>query len=324
LWILTRKKWFRRSQPDSGPLGGPEAAVILQDLRQGDLHSLSTLLEGARQGRWGRRDVYCNLLSEAAPDSLLDAWCEADEYEPLAFLVRGRARIARAWQARGNAPAAFLGEDAWQEVTMRMMAAERDLLRAAELDPADPTPWSYLITVGTTLGYDRPAIDHFFAQAVHRDPEHFGAHQRMLQHVCEKWHGAPFEALHFARRVEAASSAGSLLPILIVDAYIEHWLFLRDFMHMAKEAKACLRDPAAQTECQRAYDRSLAGPGRHTSEYAVIARNIAATWFYLIGDRERLRREVGVIRRAFTPDPWAYLEEPAAAYARAVQYAGSP
>jgi len=324
LGVVRALRGRRRAQdprPDPAPIGGTEAERVLRDLRDGDLHSLGELLLTARHGQWDKRDLYCNLLAEAAADPLLDAWCEADESEPLAFLVRGRARIARAWEARGNAPAAFLTEEAWQEVTIRMMAAERDLLRAAELDPADPTPWSYLITVGTTLAYPRPVVDNCFRQALARDAEHFGAHQRMLQHLCEKWHGDSGEALVFARNAAATCSTASDLPILIIDAHIEHWLYLRDFERLSRDAKAALRESGTLDECLNAYERSLGSASSDSRASTMLARNIAATWFYLVRDRKRLRQELAKIRNAWTADPWAYLEEPQAAYARATQYA---
>jgi hypothetical protein len=303
--------------PGQAPLGGPEAARVRGDLKRGDLSSLKQLLE---QGGADDRDFFCDLRAGKARQPLLDQWCAQEPGSAVARLVRGRALVERAWDARGHGTADSVDDRGWELFFDYLKQAEQELQRAAELDAGDPTPWAFLIEVARGLQQDKEVARRRFQEAVRRDPEHWGAHSQMLSFLCKKWHGSHEEMFDFARRASSQAGEGSDLGTLVIKAHIERWLYY-SFDDDKKGAAGYLKDAAAVQECQAAYARSLASAQLRVRRSTILARNTAAMWFFLVRDKQHLRLEIPHIGNAYSNYPWCYWDEPAKAYGEASQYA---
>jgi len=303
--------------PGQAPLGGPEAARVRADLKRGDLASLKQLLS---QGGPDDRDFFCDLLAGQVRQPLVDQWCNAEPDSALAHLVRGRALMERAWDARGHGTADSVDDRGWERFFEYLRQAEQELEQAAGLDPGDATPWAYLIEVARGLQQDKEVAQQRFREAAQRDPAHWGAHSQMLSFLCEKWHGSHDEMFDFARQASTRAGEGSDLGTLVIKAHIERWLYF-SFDEDEKGAAAYLKDPKAIQECQAAYDRSLASPQLRPRRSTILARNAAAMWFFLVRDKQRLRLEIAQIGNAYSTSPWCYYDDAARAYGEASQYA---
>jgi hypothetical protein len=305
----------------SGGLGGQQAKQIRSDLKRGDVSSLQALLQETRGQDWDAHTFYCDVLARSAPDHLLQSWCEQAADQALPFLVRGRASIERAWDARGGGSAGQVTDESLRRFKSLLQAAERDLLQAAQADPANPAPYAFLLKVANGLSQGREQASEYFDATIQRDPENFEAHVNMLTVLCEKWQGSHDLMFDFARSRAAAASEGSDLRLLPVLAHIERWLYFSFFDEDDKAANAYLKDSKVLEECLAAYGQSLASPNLRPRSSTVLARNIAAFWFFLAKDKRKLQAEIAQIGNAFSEHPWRYWDTPAKAYAEASQWA---
>jgi hypothetical protein len=312
------------SAPGQQPIGGAEAREAEIAMRSGDLGPFRQLVAAPQTGgSWDDRDFFCELLAPKITRQALDAWCGGQGSQAdlgLAHLARGRALIERAWEARGRGTADSVTEEGWQKMHERLQRAEQDLLRAAELDPTDPTPWAYLLTVAKGLNHDRATAEGWFQEAVRRDPTHYGAHTRMLSFLCEKWHGSHELMFSFARQAADNAPDGSDLITIVIDAHIERWLYF-SFDEDEKGAGQYLKDPLAKQECLAAHQRSLGSPQLQVRRSTIYARNVAAMWFFLAREKRPLQMEIALIGNAYSTYPWCYWDEPERAYSEASKYA---
>lgn len=321
IFVVVYTKALRKKHggtlPGQAPLGGPEAKRVSADLKRGDLASLEQLLS---QGDADDRHFYCDLLAPLARQVQVDQWCAQQPGSAVAHLVRGRALMERAWDARGHGTADSVSDSGWELFRDYLEQAEQELEQAAQLDAGDPTPWSFLIEVARGLQQGTEVARQRFKEATRRDPLHWGAHSQMLSILCAKWGGAHEEMFAFARQAAANAGPGSDLGTLVIKAHIERWLYF-SFEDDDKGAEVYLKDAAARQECDAAYAQSLGSPQLRTRSSTILARNTAAMWFYLVRSKKQLQMEVALIGNAYATYPWCYLDEPARAYAEASQYA---
>jgi hypothetical protein len=311
--FLDRLKAIVGGGPTLDPgVGDPLARELAGDVGRADMSRTNELLLQLREGRWDDRDFYCDILGERSLRQVLDAWCEHDAGSQVAFLLRGRQAIAWAWEARGKGSSDTVSDEGWNLFHQRLRLAEADLAQAARLDPADPTPYVYMLTTARGLGLGPEAARQRFQAVLDRDPRHFNGNKQMLTTLTEKWGGSHDAMFGFARSAAEASPRSDLWTLIIL-AHIERWLYF-SFDNDEAGAERYLRSDAARREAIDAHARwtSLPGQGKDPPRKSrIYAHNIAAFWFYLTQDRERLQAELAVIGEAASEYPWLYRESDA-------------
>ena len=293
----------------------PDAALIKDALQRRDLAPIVELIRQQRGGAWGDRHFLCEVVARQAPADLLDALCRSDSRNAIAHLLRGAKGIFEAWEDRG--PEDTLTSQKWTAFQRRLQASQKQLERAATLDPVDPTPHVYMLTIGRGLHQPAGGACEHFDRAVARDPLHFQAHAEMLSLLCAKWGGSHESMFEFARAAAAAAPEGNELRLIVMLAHIERWHYSYAMEGDEPAAAAWVAAPAVQQETIAAYSSSLFSdfhvPGRYTPQ----RRNEAAFWFHLGGDRDRLRREMHALGRVWTETPWDYLGDPRTVFEQA-------
>jgi hypothetical protein len=188
-----------------------------------------------------------------------------------------------------------------------METAEQDLLRAAALDPADPTPYAMLVSVACHLDRGERAAYGHVTEALRRDPESYAALDHFLNYFCAPhWGGSDDKCLDFARRAAAGAPAGSVRPMLLLEAH--YYVFHHECAFGdRKRGDAHIANPAVQQEVLAAYHASIGHPAHRPSRRTNELRNLAAWWFYMMRDRERCARELTAIGGAFTDSYWQRL-----------------
>ncbi|MEU0964561.1 hypothetical protein ABZ357_03635 [Streptomyces sp. NPDC005917] len=191
---------------------------------------------------------------EHCPDDALD---DAELISARAALAQGRWQFARSlllhtgddWDRRGHRVTVLAREPyaaAWAHdwllaepgsaaaATLYALALVRRALRgreasdrareacsgAAELAPADPTPWLGLLLLARHLGSD-DQTRRMFDEVRGRHPEHHHAHHLMAARIAETETEGTYELCAFAERSAAAAPADSPLAVLPVVAYTE-------------------------------------------------------------------------------------------------------
>lgn len=175
--------------------------------------------------------------------------------------------------------------------------------RVADTDVADPTALAFLIKVA--IGVDPEAAEGYFHRACERDPGHHLAHELMLLALCQKWHGSHEAMFELARDAADAAPAGSSLPMLLVTAHLEHWLYAAHFDGQPALASAFLLEH--REEVARACADSIDHRDHRPDRLTPWRLNEAACWAYLTQDHERLARWLRRLGDVQTRVPWAYV-----------------
>ncbi len=211
---------FLRVERESVTYGDQQAESLRRELEAGHWQSAADFLGLLRD--WDDRDFYVQALSQWPGRPLwLDDWVQQQPNSATAWLVRGVHTKNWAWEARGSGLADTVSEKGFKLFFERLARAEEELLRAAELDPADPTPWAHLVMVGVGAQKSLDKIQEWFQQAVRRHSRHATAHYSMLQALCAKWYGSHDQMFDFARGTCAKLPNGHGLHALIALAHFE-------------------------------------------------------------------------------------------------------
>jgi hypothetical protein len=331
---------FRKRGAAGAPVANPPAAPEppLDDLLgDTDAHAFRAELD---RGQWQRfddflqatrdpdaRHFYVDTLASVIigrPD-WLDEWCAARPGSAVPLLFRGSHSRHWAWQARGGGLARTVKQDAWQLFHERLIAADKDLGRAAELDPGDPTPhaiglWS---AIGLSLGQEE--LRRRFGEVDRRHRWHLGAYRAMSQGLADKWGGSNASLLEFAGAAQREAPDGHPVHVIVPYAHLEVWL---RFTHALKAGTpehaqgrerqiTYFRGEAVKAEVRLAADRSIRSPAYRPFPSTPTHRNVFAMCFGLMHDYAAQIGQMDLIGPLITKIPWAYQGRPAAAYERA-------
>lgn len=312
--------WWRRRkllQPAIDGAAGPELRVALRAAQAGDSEPLSCLFAERREGGWNERMLLVQLVAEApGQGDQLARWCEEEPDEALAWLLHGTRLLLAATPA--DAPA---GAEEIQNPLLE--AADEALRRAANLDPADPTPHAVQIARLCLLAADEKQAREHFQAACQRCPGHLGAHLELARYLGPEGPEGSAEALfRFARDAVSRVRAGHLLNGLLVFAHVTCWHHLR--RGDARTARDYIDDPTNQLEVFASFQRFRAGDGRDKhllkERSAAVVCNYWAFFFYLTRDRPRLRMVAPTLLTHPLERPWNLLGEPRRALAAALHW----
>lgn len=305
---------FRRSTPlpvlRSWEGDIPSFAAARACLRSGDLDGLHRYLD---ELSLADRFEGVRLVDQEIPYSWALSRVRQDPDDVVALLLAGASAVFAGWSVRTQYRAQHVSDEQFRSFWSWLQEAESHLVRAAELDPADPAPIVYLLKAARGLQRPRDEVEVLFADLLRRDPDHLEGHRQRLLYSCAKWFGTHEEMFAFARGVSESAGAGSALHELVLQAHIERQITLDD----ARAKKAYFRLPAVAEEVALVVSRLsdlLIGP---VDRRSIVARNHLAFVAWACQDRDAF---VNVLRDAggvVSSLPWEYFEgEPVAVVQR--------
>ncbi|NUR25880.1 MAG: hypothetical protein HOV83_08550 [Catenulispora sp.] len=166
---------------------------------------------------WDRRSHRVRVLAEAvANSSWVERWQVLEPVNPDAALLRAQVETVRALRGALAGTAGF-----------RETAAEAlDLCEhAAEMAPADPTPWVAMLTAARAADRGRAAgRDAFWRRWQEmraRDAFHRDGHHEALTYLFAGWCGSHAEMYDFAYWLAGEAPPGSPLAVLPLVAHAE-------------------------------------------------------------------------------------------------------
>jgi len=306
-------------------LGDAEAHAFSAELARGEWQRLHDFLEAEREP--GARYFYINGLANqitGRPD-WMDEWCQARPGSAVPVLFRGVHGIKWAWQARGGGLARTVKQDAWPLFHERLVAADKDLERAAGLDPEDPTPHAASLWAVTGLSLGQAELLRRFGEVDRRHRWHLGAYRAMSQGMASKWGGSNERLLEFARAALREAPEGHPVHVIVPSAHLEVWLYFTHGLTSGTPEHAAgqklqigyFRDEAVQAEVRLAADRSIRSPDYRPFRSTPAHRNYFAMCFRLMRDYPAQLEQMDLIGPLITRAPWAYQGRPVAAYERA-------
>ncbi|WP_327174827.1 hypothetical protein OG599_05630 [Streptomyces sp. NBC_01335] len=297
-FFLLPLKWQTRR------LAGPDPALqkAAAAARRQKWEPAALLLADAGED-WERRALYSDVLGRVAAldgDGWLLAWEAARPYDPDAAVVRARARIAYAWKLRGAMRATATSRARFARFHQALWESRDDLVRAAGLNPADPTPHVAEIWMAMGLSYPNRDMHLVWREITERAPYHFDAHLSALQYWCAKWHGSKQIAHDFAEKAARNAPAGSLLVALPLIAWFEN-------SDMAPPA-ASFTSPRVRAMVDAALVDMAAAPDDHPR--LPYVRHLVG---YVLVHQGRYREAVAQFRHVdgcLNALPWRYLPSP--------------
>ncbi|MFF2329918.1 MULTISPECIES: hypothetical protein [unclassified Streptomyces] len=205
----------------------PDTALrtALTAAAEGDHGPARELLAATRaHAQWELRDGYVSRLAAAALHNpgWLDAWSSGSPEDPDAALVRADLCIGRAWEIRTAERAGRVSPDQLRAFFALLEDAAPVIGGAADLNPADPVPWRIALTHARGSRAPREAFDEYRAQALARDPHHYGCHAAALQYLSARWWGSHEEMFGFAESAATTAPPGSKLHALPLLAALEY------------------------------------------------------------------------------------------------------
>ncbi|MFJ8938197.1 hypothetical protein ACIRL0_21150 [Streptomyces sp. NPDC102365] len=202
----------RAVQPFDAALDDTELVAARAALAQGRWTAVRALL-AATGDDWDRRGHRVTTLAlESGTLAWARDWQLAEPESPDAAVLLAVATVQRALNGKEKP------------------AAAREACRtAAEVLPADPTPWLGLLMLECVLGADQDVV-RLFDEVRHRYPDHHHAHHLMVARLAERRPEAGQDPLHevydFATWSAEQAPADSPLAILPVVAHAERYRVL--------------------------------------------------------------------------------------------------
>lgn len=174
---------------------------------------------------------------------------------------------------------------AWAVFHSGLLIAKESLLRAAEQDPEDPTPYSYLAgPIAKGLQLDSDQTVEWFTVAITKDPLNCKARFGRMSTLCKKWGGSHEAMFAFARGTTKACPKNSRLGSILLHAFYERWLYLKNFERRQRTAKDYLRSPKMRDEALAIYKRCF--EGQEISEISDVGVHTTVARFLLVAGFE--------------------------------------
>jgi hypothetical protein len=169
---------------------------------------------------WGKRGIYVDALATVAARNprqrWLDHWRAEVPSSPDAAVVHAQSLLVKAWDWRGAGTASVM----FPEI-LRTCADET--LKAAEMAPRDPTPWTILATAARGLLWPSQQFDRIWQELMTRDPLNRRAHIQALLYWQPTAFGSPWHTKAFVADAAARAPRSALAFELRLSDQIEIW-----------------------------------------------------------------------------------------------------
>jgi hypothetical protein len=290
--------------------GDEQARTLRAALAGGRWREAHDALEAVK-GNWDDRQFLVEVLTDEVPGrpKWLDEWVEAYPQSGGAWTVRGAHGIRWGWAARGGGKAETVQDENWQIFWSRLEEAERDLYKAAELEPDDPVPWSYLVISARGMEKGIAEIGERLKHAHARRPWHHFAFSQALQGYAKKWGGSHELMFDLARQATGAPDGASAHAV-ICEAHVERWLYMASWDEDDANALKYFIAPAVAEEIRTAATRSVWSPKYERPRLAPYDHNFFTYCFFRAHDWESARRELAAMNGVLNRFPWSYGGKP--------------
>ena len=310
-------KLFNRKAPVVPPIkeidpawGDEQARTLRAALARGKWQEAHAALE-ATKGNWDDRQFLVEVLTDDLPGrpKWFDEWVEAYPQSSVGWTVRGAHGIKWGWAARGGGKAESVHDESWQTFWSRLEEAERDLYKAAELDPGDPVPWTYLVISARGMEKGIPEIGERLKQAHARRRWHHMAFSQALQGYAKKW-GGSHELMFDLARQAASAPDGASAHAVIAEAHVERWLYMASWDKDEANSRNYFLTAAVGDEIRAAATRSVWSATYERPRLAPFDHNFFTYCFFRMHDWESARRELEAMNGILNRFPWSYAGKP--------------
>ncbi|MQY16325.1 hypothetical protein SRB5_65230 [Streptomyces sp. RB5] len=303
---------------DSPPLAGPEFSPLVNFPELGRLR-------GAATGRdWPTVRAYVSELDDPdmratagrivsetpGAEEFLTGVTRRDKGDVMARVLLAGTLIHVGWSIRTGATANQVSADQFTRFFGYLRRAEKLLIDVCAEDPRNALAWLHRLTTARGLQLGASETRRRYERVAEHHPHFYSAQAQLLQKLCPKWGGTWQEAHGFANECAAAAPPGSLSPLLVAEAHLEHWAD-RD------GPSYDLNSPAAQRELTAAVHQTVMADGFAGDFHWIYAHGLFALVFSLGEHREKAAWHFQVLGNRGSEMPWNRIDgDPVAAYKR--------
>lgn len=169
----------------------------------------------------------------------------------VSWLLKGKAYIDMAWNARGNGFARNITDEAAKTFQDDLAVAETALDRAWELNPHDARIPTEMLSVELGQGQGRDRMELWFHRAMKIDPDNYDACTTRLSYIDPNYYGSIQEMLDFGRECVTNSAWGGRVPLVLVDVRARIY---NQFIDKTQQTNYW-RQPDVWPDIKSAYDR---------------------------------------------------------------------
>jgi hypothetical protein len=302
-------------------IGGEEIAQLRQQVRSGDLNGLRQAIARMRENQeWQDRLFVINCVIPKCQLHVLDQACEAEPLAADVCLLRCALFSHLAREARGTRTVEQTSDQQFGTAGRWLKEALREYERASQLDAADPTPHAIVMTPLVIFGDMRERLQDAYFKATRLAPNFVSPHLVMVNAESERWGGSHDKSLHIARGAMLGVPGDS--AVCLFWAHILVWTHILAFDRDQAKAQSYRKSPGILKELAQAFDAWIGG-GYQPSRSSVLYFHYPAFWFYVVGDRERLRKALSYTQGLFYESPWSMIGKAREVHAKAVKAAAA-
>jgi hypothetical protein len=301
--------------------GDPEVATLRAAAAANDWRTIEAAFRATTDRL--RREFLVDLIS-AGTENLrwVDTWVRERPSDALARLLWGTCATNYAWHVRSGLAPEHVSSDQFRGFFEWLTHAEEQLKAAASMDPDDSAPWIGLLWTAVGLNPPLEEATARWEEVLKRSPRTEHGVIAYTTFVSPRWNGTAELMWAFLRDLLSHETEGSYRWALVPNGHIEQWVAERMEESSAIHTSRYFQQPQVQQEIKNAYARYLGALSRQPTPNEGWYRELFAVTFYLMGDRDALRREMANIGPGIQNLPWAYLGSPVVAYQSARESAG--
>jgi len=301
--------------------GDPEGQRLRQAAGARDWRSVEAALSATREAL--RREFLADAVAMNCEDlSWVDAWVREQPESQTARLMWGACAVQLAWKVRSGLAPRYVSSDQMKGFHDWLNHAQEQLDAAANMAPDDSAPWVALLWCGVGLGIPIDDARARFDNAISRNPQTELATLAYTTHIGPRWNGERDLMWTFIRDLTGREPEGSPRWSLVPTGHMEQWVSDRMRGDSAVHPSRYWQQAEVQRDIDDAYAKYLGSPAKRHSYLESQFRELFAGCFYLMGARDKLRKELEQIGPGIQGLPWGYLGSTLVAYQSAREAAG--
>ncbi|MGA7912594.1 MAG: hypothetical protein WCC30_13770 [Candidatus Dormiibacterota bacterium] len=301
--------------------GDAEAARLRAAAASGDWQAVDAALGATVEPK--RREFLVDAVPMHTSDlRWVDAWVRERPESAAARTMWGACAVQHAWNVRSGAEPRYVPAERMKAFQDWLTHADEQLSHAAALAPDDSAPWVALLWCAIGLGTAFDETWQRWQNVAQRDPDTELGALAYATYIGPRWHGAADMMWKFVLDQVGNEPAGSPLWSLVPHGHFEQWVAERMDRNSQVHASRYFQQPEVQNSITDAYGKYLGSPARERSYLEPQFRELFAGCFYLMGERDLLRKELEQIGPGIQNLPWNYLGSPLVAFQSVREAAG--
>jgi hypothetical protein len=277
----------------------PELGELAALADQGDWRTLELVLDAEQDAEVLIR-VMNVIVERPGVERLLEDVVFRQRDSALANTLLAWRHVVLGWQARSGRRAEHVRMEDFHEFVAQLRRAERRLIDVCARYPAYVPAWHVRLPAARGLQLGTSEVRRRYDRLARLQPHCLESQRQLLQQLCPKWSGDPWDAaFEFVRGCSAEAPEASAVPSLIAEIYIELYMELG-----ADEGSRRLAEPDVLEELRAAGQASVLNPNFPMNYLWASAHSAFALAFSLAGEHASARPHFEALGPYVAAETW--------------------